>query len=79
MGTTEKIIYILINSYLWEKQNFFANKFIWSEKEKYALFFLVACIPHRSCWISNVPCGYTLGNEKMSRIFAVFSTIFQYC
>jgi hypothetical protein len=61
MGTTEKILYILINSYLWEKQNSFANKFIWSEKKKYTLFF--PCMPQKSCWISNVPCGYTLGNE----------------
>ena len=38
-GNNWKTIIYLINSYLLETENFFANKFIWGEKEYYDLFF----------------------------------------
>ena len=64
MGTTEKILYILINSYLWENKISLPINLYGAKKKNMLYFFLAACIQHRSCWISNVPCGYTLGNEK---------------
>jgi hypothetical protein len=39
MGTTQKVLYTLINLFFWEKQNFFANKVNSYQAKEKCLFF----------------------------------------